>query len=380
MNAALEALLAQGSPEPEAIDAFIAGHDFPLVAKRGVTFVYRGEADAVLLRHFIFGLPTSQPLERVDGTDLWHLELELPERSRLEYKFDVVHGENNRWILDPLNPQTAADPFGANSVARAYGYERPGWTRPDPEALPGSIERVACPSRAFAGERELARYVPARFRRNRRYPLLVVHDGDDFLRFADLKIVLDNLIHRLEIPPLIAALTSSPRRLVEYAGDPRHARFLTEDVLPWLGNRLPPEDAPAPRCLMGASYGGVASLYTAWRYPGVWGKLLLQSGSFAFTDIGGHKRGAAFDPVVRFVNAFRKSPGLAARRLFVSCGVYESLIYENRSLVPLLQRGRQRSRLRYVEVRDGHNWENWRDRLQDGLSWLYPGPLWMVYE
>ena len=27
-----------------------------------------------------------------------------------------------------------------------------------------------------------------------------------------------------------------------------------------------------------------------------------------------------------------------------------------------------------------HNWENWRDRLREGLSWLFPGPLWMVYE
>ena len=28
-----------------------------------------------------------------------------------------------------------------------------------------------------------------------------------------------------------------------------------------------------------------------------------------------------------------------------------------------------------VEARDGHNWENWRDRLREGLAWLFPGPL-----
>ena len=63
----------------------------------------------------------------------------------------------------------------------------------------------------------------------------------------------------------------------------------------------------------------------------------------------------------------------------MSCGIYESLIYENRSLVPLLHRARACS-VRYVEARDGHNWENWRDRLREALSWLFPGPLWMVYE
>ena len=62
----------------------------------------------------------------------------------------------------------------------------------------------------------------------------------------------------------------------------------------------------------------------------------------------------------------------------MSCGTYESLIYENRSLVPFLQGTGME--LRYREARDGHNWENWRDRLREGLAWLFPGPLWMVYE
>ena len=56
--------------------------------------------------------------------------------------------------------------------------------------------------------------------------------------------------------------------------------------------------------------------------------------------------------------------------------MYESLIYENRSLVPLLQATGMD--VRYVEARDGHNWENWRDRLREGLSWLFPGPLLLV--
>jgi enterochelin esterase family protein len=36
--------------------------------------------------------------------------------------------------------------------------------------------------------------------------------------------------------------------------------------------------------------------------------------------------------------------------------------------------------VRYVEARDGHSWENWRDRLQEGLSWIFPGPQKYVYE
>jgi len=129
---------------------------------------------------------------------------------------------------------------------------------------------------------------------------------------------------------------------------------------------------------MGASFGGVAALATAWRYPGTFGRLLLQSGSFAFTDIGENKRGPTFARVVEFINAFRDKPGKPSEKVYVSCGTYESLIYENRSMVPVLQATGME--VRYEEARDGHNWENWRDRLRSGLSWLFPGPLWMVYE
>ena len=128
---------------------------------------------------------------------------------------------------------------------------------------------------------------------------------------------------------------------------------------------------------MGASFGGVASLSTAWQYPGVFDSLLVQSGSFAFTDIGQHSRSPVFDPVVEFMNKFRKNPGIPIKRAFVSCGVYESLIYENRSLVPFLRS--LGIKTKFEEAFDGHNWENWRDRLRTGLSWLFPGPLWETY-
>ncbi len=366
------------SPDASKIDAFLSGGTFPLLEGDTVTFVFRGEADAVNLRHWIFGLPSSQPFERVEGTELWHLTIDLPECSRVEYKIEQVIGENREWLMDPLNSRVAHDPYGANSVCYGRGYETPPWVLPDEEARSGSLERIVIPSRVFGDKRAVEIYLPARFRPRRRYPLLVVHDGHDYMRFAGLKSVLDNLIHRLEIAPMIVALTSSPDRLNEYAADPRQADFLADELVPALASRYPLIDRPEARVLMGASFGAVASLSAAWQRPGFYGGLLLQSGSFAFSDIGKHGRGPALDPVARFVNAFREDPRHPADKIFVSCGIYESLIYENRSLVPVLQAAKLD--LRYVEARDGHNWENWRDRLREGLSWLFPGPLWMVYE
>ncbi len=378
MSRALQKLLRQSKPDAAEIDTLLRDTRFPLVDGTDVTFVYRGAVDAVYLRCWIAGLDTAQPFQAVPGTDLWATTIELPKGSRIEYKFEVVSGDNKELILDPLNGVIAHDPFGANSVCQGSGYKRPEWSEYNPLSREGSLQHRQLDSAAFQDRRDIQVYLPATYRDNRRYPLLIVHDGDDYLRYADLKAVLDNLIHRLEIPPLIAALVHSPDRLNEYSGNDQHAKFIAEELLPFMSAEYPLVDKRDSRCLMGASFGGVASLHTAWRYPDRFGSLLLQSGSFAFSDIGRHNRGPAFDPVVRFMNEFREQPERPAERVFISCGMYESLIYENRSLVPHLQS--KGVEVRFEEARDAHNWENWRDRLRIGLSWLMPGPAWQVYE
>lgn len=359
------------------VETFLADNELPLVEGNCVTFVFHGKAESVDLRHWIYGLPASIPLGRIPDTDLWFRTMEFPEGSRIEYKFGVTLEGHEKWIHDPLNPHVALDPFGGNSVVRTSGFRDPEWTRPLDQVPTGRIERLSVESAAFGDTRQIGVYLPASFRPQRRYRLLVVHDGDDYIRYSQLNTVLDNLIDAMEIPPMIVALSNPRKRLIEYANDTRHADHIVKELLPALESRFSLIDQPSGRCLMGASFGGVASLSTAWRYPRVFGSLLLQSGSFAFTDIGDHSRSSAFDKVVEFMNAFRKTPGIPAQKMFVSCGVYESLIYENRSLVPFLLK--QGIDIKYEEARDGHNWENWRDRLRDGLSWLFPGPLWFTY-
>lgn len=372
------ARLAAGSKSRDAVRAFFSDNTFPLVEGDCITFVWHGDADEVKLHHWVFGLESAQPLTRIDGTNVWFLSMPLPPASRVEYKFEIFHDGHGRWIQDPLNPHLARDPYGANSVAHGNGYAVPEWIHRDSTSPYGTYDVVEFSSADF-GQRQTRVYVPARFRQTRLYPLLIVHDGDDYLNYTALGTILDNLMARREIPDMVVAFTNSSHRLVEYANDERHARFLTEELVPHLESRYPLRAQPQNRCLMGASFGAVASLSTAWRYPGFYGRLLLQSGSFAFTDIGDrNRRGPLFDNVVSFMNQFRESPTAISERVFVSCGTYESLIYENRSLIPLLVATGMDVRFR--EARDGHNWENWRDRLREGLSWLFPGPFLLVYE
>ena len=362
------------------VDRFLARFEVPIVEGLRCTFLFRGEADEVFLIHRIFGLPDHLPLRRVRGTDLWYVVLELPEGSRVEYQLEVAFADGRRErINDPLNPRLAHSPVGSSSVCYAHGHEIPDWTQFDPEARPGSLVDMVVPSRALRRDCAVTLYLPARFRRTARYPLLIVHDGGDYLGYADAKTVLDNLIHRLDVAELVAAFVYPGDRLAEYANSAAHARYLTAELLPRLEAELPLAGTPSGRCLMGSSFGAVASLSTAYRYPEVYGSLLLQSGSFVFTDIGNdHGGGPPFEPVVRFMNRYRSAPRRVADRLFVSCGVYEPLIVRNRSMVPGFEAAGMT--VRYEEARDGHSWENWRDRLRDGLSWIFPGPQKFFYE
>lgn len=376
MKMAINQLREAAQPD---VDAFLREHPVPLVEGPRCTFLWRGEADAVAVVHRVLGLPDRLPMRRLHDTDLWWVVLELPETSRVEYQLEITRGTWTERVNDPANPHRSHSPVGSSSVVFATGYAGPDWAEHDPEARQGTLEDVVIPSRALGRDARVTLYLPARFRRTAAYPLLVVHDGPDYLQYAAAKTVLDNLLHRLDVAELVAAFLHPGDRLVEYANSTAHARFVTDELLPRLERDLPLVQQPSGRCLMGASFGAVASLATAYRHPDTYGGLLLQSGSFVFTDIGSdHGGGPVFDPVVRFTNRYRARPRAVADRVFASCGVYEPLITRNRSMVPIWQSTGMR--VRYVESRDGHSWENWRDRLRDGLTWVFPGPRKYVYE
>lgn len=376
---AIDRLRERRNLTPERIDRFLARHDVPIVEGLRCTFLHRGEADGVTLVHRTVGLPRNLPLQRIEGSDLWYVVVELPEGSRFEYQLEVaIDGRHDRFN-DPLNHRLAHSPMGSTSVCFARGYAVPEWTQAHPESRPGDLVELLVPSRALRRDVHVTLYLPARFRRRARYPLLVVHDGSDYLRFSAMKPVLDNLIHRLDVAEVVVALIDPGDRLVEYANSAAHARFLATELIPRLEEDYPLLGNRAARCLMGSSFGAVAALSTAYRYPELTASLILQSGSFVFTDIGNdHGGGPVFEPVVRFVNRYRAAPRRVADRIFASCGIYEPLIIPNRSMLHTFESTGML--VRYVEARDGHSWENWRDRLREALSWVYPGAQKLYYE
>lgn len=371
--------LRESSLDGATIGRFFDRYEFPIVEGTRCTFVAQADADAVYVRHRVVGLPVDLPMRRVEGTDVWYAVVEIPPDSRVEYQFELRRGDHWERFNDPYNQRIARSPVGNSSVCYGQGYQVPDWAVHDPETRPGELVELVVRSQAQRRDNRVTLYLPARFCTTAQYRLLVVHDGGDFLEYASMKMVLDNLIHRLDMAETLVAFTYPGERLTEYPNNAAHARWISRELVPQLEDQYPLVAHPSGRALMGSSFGAIAALSTAVRYPETYGSLLLQSGSFVFTDIGQLQGdNPAFDPVVRFMNRYRRNPGRVVDRIFLSCGVYEPLIVYNRAMVPVF--GEAGIAVNYAESRDGHNWESWRDRLRDGLSWIFPGEQLFVYE
>jgi enterochelin esterase family protein len=369
---AVNRLRRQADVDHATVDRFLARYEAPLVEGRFCTFLHRGEADTVHVAQRVNGLPDRLPMHRLPGTDLWHVTIEMPTDSRVEYQLEVCRDGHTEGLNDPLNPRLSYSPVGNSSVCFGPDYVTPDWTIPDPEAPPGQLDDLVVRSDALDGDYPVTLYRPAGCCPTGDYRLLVVHDGGDFLRYAAAQTVLDNLIHRKQMAETVVAFLHPKDRLSEYTDSPRHAEFVTRELLPLLENDFPLAGEPSTRCLLGSSFGAVASLSMARRYPGTYGSLALLSGSFVSSRPDGapHGGGPAFDPVVTFVDDYRRRPTKVADRVFVGCGAFEPLIVRQ---PPMLETFRSVGmQVRYVESNDGHTWVNWRDRLCDALSWVLP--------
>lgn len=73
----------------------------------------------------------------------------------------VTDSFGTRMMEDPLNPQLASHPFGANSVCEAEGYLEPDWALPHPDVPAGSTVDLAINSVALGRTAHTSVYRPA---------------------------------------------------------------------------------------------------------------------------------------------------------------------------------------------------------------------------
>ena len=139
-----------------------------------------------------------------------------------------------------------------------------------------------------------------------------IHDGDDFVDYAELPVVLDNLIEAGRDPAGDRGAGADPRPARGIFRRPAARRASSSATSCRRSRRAGgSREAPRDRVLLGASLGAVASLATAFRYPGVFGGLVLKSGSFILDERKLERRPhPVFHRIARLMRALRRAPPL----------------------------------------------------------------------
>src|ERR1043165_2679686 len=197
-------------------------------------------------------------------------------------------------------------------VAPAFAVENGNFT-PDSELRPEVPQGVVTEftfseSKIYPGTtRSYWVYLPPGFNPEFEFPFMVFLDGGSAVQpdgTFRVPVVLNNLIYKKEIPPLVAIFVNPgdfplakgakvrSNRDLEYdsPGD-ACARFLIEEIIPLATKHAKLSKKSEDHALMGISTGGIAAFYAAWQCPDYFRKIVCYTGTLTNT------RGAAWFPV-----------------------------------------------------------------------------------
>jgi enterochelin esterase family protein len=339
----------------------------PLIEDNTATFVWQGE-DPPILRGDWNDWDEGSPLpwQRAKGprgkpaaSPVWIAALELAPDAYMEYGF----GADKDRSADPFNPRRISNGMGQFNHWFYMPQGGPTLLAQRQRGVPrGEMIRLDLPTHLMVAgqQRRLILYQPPAAGP---VPLLLVYDGPDYLRRANLVTVVENLLAQQRIQPVALAMIANGRgaRMAEYGSSDGQLAFVREVVLPAARQHLDLIDIttqPGAFGVMGASMGGLMALVTGLRLPHIFGQVLSQSGAFYLGDYA--------TVAVDLVQHVPVRP----LRIWMDVGRYEELLEGNRRTLALLQgRGYDAT---YREYNAGHNYIAWRNDLWRGLEALYP--------
>ncbi len=338
----------------KAIDSFIVENTtFPITMDTNCFFLFRGKADRIIVTgdHTQWS-QRGDTMKRFTGTDLHMVKKSFPADARLDYK--LINGSN--WILDPKNPLTCPGGFGPNSELRMPAYPDQPELIGNADIPKGTIFDTTFTSKALNNSRVIKVYLPPDYSPTVQYPVILFHDGIDYVNLAKTPVIIDRLIAMNRIRPIIAVFVPAVNRTPEYAGNAIDAfqRFITDEVMLWVDNRFSTSRQPNMRAVAGASNGGNIALYCAMKAPQVFGKVAAQSSNVINTIMTGYDT----DP--------------KPIQTYIDIGAYDIP-----QLIPVVKQFRQVLEKRsywymYKQVNEGHSWGNWKANINVYLEFFFP--------
>lgn len=337
---------------------------FPLVQGTKAIFVYFGEGSSVSVAGDFNGWQPVSAMKQVPQTRLWYFVHEFPIDSRMEYKIVV----DNDWILDPLNPKKDLGGYGYNSDLWMPSYTSPSWLNKKPENK-GQVLSFIIESKILSNSRKLQVYTPFQYDPQKKYPLLIVHDGNDYIQMAYTTKLLDLLIQEKRIVPLVAAFIDPVKRFEEYGCSEEYYQFTKTELVPFLEREFSITLDRSQRAFAGASMGGLVSFHLAYKMHESFGKALCQSGAFLFREIKDREESPKIWDALDSVDYSK----IQSSCFWLDCGTIgplEQLLLKGNHVL-IKKFSQERVPYTYRELPEAHNWGSWRKVLEDALIHLF---------
>ena len=254
-------------------------------------------------------------------------------------------------------------------------------------SAPQLIKHEQFPSRFLRNKRDLIVYLPPGYHAQpqRSFPVLYLHDGQNlfdgatsFIPGVDWHVgqTADDWINggRVESLIIVGIYNAGKQRLGEYTptlmprlgggGANRYARFLLEEVAPFVHSQYRLLQGAESTGIGGSSLGGLVSLYVGLKKPQIFGNIAALSPSVWWNE----------RVILRFAEA---APIRTVPRIWLDIGTREGpRIVEDveRFRDILLRKGWELERTLHYERVEGaeHNEAAWSQRVGPFLQFLFP--------
>jgi glucoamylase len=329
----------------------------PIIEGNRAVFFYRGTARNVeVVGDFTSWNMRGLRMLELAGTDIKYYVRDFPAHARAEYKL-IADGE---WMLDPLNPDRIDNGIGGHNSFFSMPEYRGALITGDEGERGISVDALEIKSQLLDGTRRALVYLPPGYAQsNTRYPVLYVQDGMEYLTRARAALIAHDLIKEKKIAPFIIVFVVPSDRMKDYWANDRFADFMATELVALIDARYRTQTDRSARALMGASLGGVISVWTA----------LLHTETFA--RVGGQSTAFQIDNE-RVVGALSRLGAIRRERplkFYFDVGRMEPVREVNRRVrVMLRAKGYP---VAYGEGEAGHNWTSWRDRLEGAFQELW---------
>ncbi|RXJ94227.1 hypothetical protein CRV00_08325 [Malaciobacter molluscorum] len=359
----------KGTPLIEKIDA----------NKYIVTFLYRGAKNNVRL----LGSPkySKYKLKRLLNSDIWYISYIVPKNTRLSYQLapDVpnINGTKEQQKVailatlqkDPLNkfPYITTknnDKYNTDSSIIVDDENTKDYTITKTKNK-GTIKNYSINSKILKNNRDIDIYTPYNFDKNKEFALLFVFDGKAYQSKIPTPTILDNLIYEKKIKQTVAIFIDNVenKRGIELPCNENFAKFMATELYPFIIKKLNKKVKKDNVILTGSSYGGLASMYVAFKYPNIFGNVLSQSGSFWWNKKEDNETQWLTRQIVK-----EKRKDI---KIYLNAGLFETgfksidILESNRHLRDVLKA--KKYQVLYEEFPSGHDYFNWRFRLANAL-------------